>query len=167
VNLRDASRPRAWVVTVVFAALAAAGCGSGGSDGDEAAPPSVRGVCKAPGTHYLGKPVPGRATVCFTLIRSGRAIREIGIGLEVAAAHCGLGHTDHWHADFSAAGARQLGPGGRIDVSIAFPVDDPRYEPLETVIRGSVRGAIASGTVADARSCYPRFRWTAHRVGSD
>jgi hypothetical protein len=147
--------------------LAAAGCGSAGSDGGAAAPPSVRGVCKAPGTHYLGDPVPGRATVCFTLIRSGRAIREIGIGLEVEAAHCGLEHTDHWHADFGPADARQLGPSGRIDISIAFPVEDPRYEPFETVIRGSVRGATASGVIADARSCYPRFRWTAHRVESE
>ena len=155
-------------MTLAFGALAAAGCGGGSNHRAEAPPPSVRDVCKAHGIHYLGKPVRGRATVCLTLTRDGSAVRELGLGLEVAETQCGLRHTEHWHADFNDPAARKLakvGPGGRIRLSFVAPLD-PGHEPLQTMIRGRVRGPSASGTVADTRSCFPRLRWTARRVGS-
>jgi hypothetical protein len=147
--------------------LLAGGCG-GGNDGTheaQAAPPSMRGVCTSPGIRYLGKPVPGGAAVCFTLTRDGKAVQEIGVGVGVTASQCGIERQDHWHWGFSAARARKLGSGGRIDLELVFPVD-PRYRPFTLLIRGTVHGQNASGVISDKRSCYPRFSWTAHRVSS-
>jgi hypothetical protein len=122
-------------------------------------------VCNSPGIHYVGKPVPGGAAVCFTLTRDGKAMEEIGVGVKVTASRCRIERADHWHWDITDAYARKLGAGGRIDLEIVIPTD-PRYRPLTLLIRGSVRGQKASGVIRDRRSCYPRFRWTAHRVSS-
>jgi hypothetical protein len=156
-----------WALTVGSTLLLVVGCG-GSNDGAheaQAAPPSMRGFCTSPGIRYLGKPVPGGAAVCFTLTRDRTAVREIGVGVGVTASQCGIEREDHWHWDFGAARARRLGAGGRINLELVFPVD-PHYRPLMLLIRGSVRGANASGVISDKRSCYPRFRWAARRVSS-
>ena len=116
-----------------------------------------------PGIHYLGKPIPGEAAVCFTLTRDRKGLEEIGVGLDVAASRCGVRHTDHWHREFG--GARKIGAGGRIDLRIVVPVD-PHYRPLSLLIQGNVHGPTASGVVRDRRACYPRLAWTAHRVSA-
>lgn len=94
-------------------------------------------ICKKPGIRYTGKTAQG-SEVCFTLKAGGRRLVESG-----------------WSCPEMQGGSVLSDYPGEVDASGHF--DDPDG------LSGTIRGAQASGVLADLENC-PSVKWSARRT---
>ena len=113
--------------------------------------PSATELCTKPGIHYTGKTTQGGVKVCFTLNSYGSSLVESGWSFDRASG-CDTGGLIVQSVEQS---------GDKSDLDSAGHFDDSFGHGL----KGTVRGAKASGVLEDTDDCGSKmFKWSARRT---